>query len=418
MKILVFSNPFSVVGGCQVNAIELNAELRDVYGHDVVLFAAPGPMVKVAMERGLRFIPAPEIRNFPTLTMARALSNVIRHERPDLIQAWQYPQTVDAFYAGHLFLGIPMLAIDMHSECVARFSPKSPITTYGTPEFVDRARAIGRNHAELLLPPVDVRLNAPGAVDPRQIREQCGIGPNDILLVTVSRLSANLKYESLRRTIHAVRELGRELPVRLVLVGDGDARSRVEGLADDANAALGRRAVSLTGELLDPRPAYAAADIVIGMGGSALRGAAFGKPVIIVGERGFSAPLNQRTAQSFYYHGIYGIGDGSASNARLTSDILSLIQEKDNLLSLGAFSRQFVTTHFSLEAVSARLEAYCQAAVSRSRQRPLAVADGLRTFAILKLGRFTPSIVRKLAEKVQASRTRHLRDSKWLSSAP
>ena len=42
---------------------------------------------------------------------------------------------------------------------------------------------------------------------------------------------------------------------------------------------------SLAGEMLDPRPAYAAADVVLGMGGSALRGMAFGKPLVVQGVR-------------------------------------------------------------------------------------------------------------------------------------
>jgi hypothetical protein len=165
--------------------------------------------------------------------------------------------------------------------------------------------------------------------------------------------------------------------------------------------------VVVVGELLDPRPAYAAADIVIGMGGSALRGAAFAKPVIVVGERGFSAPLNERTAQSFYYNGIYGIGDGNASNARLASDIRALVESKVDRPSLGTFSRQFVLEHFSLEKISAQLEAYCQAAVNQRHRFAIAAADGLRTLAILKFGRFTPNIARRLAHRAEAARTRH-----------
>ena len=49
----------------------------------------------------------------------------------------------------------------------------------------------------------------------------------------------------------------------------------------------GRQVVLLTGEIADPRPAYAAADVVVGQGGSALRGMAFGKPLVVVGEGRF-----------------------------------------------------------------------------------------------------------------------------------
>src|SRR5262249_26735596 len=155
-------------------------------------------------------------------------------------------------------------------------------------------------------------------VDPRAFREQYRVKNDEILLVTVSRFSESLKGEGLQRMIDAVRALGRRLPLRLLLVGDGVMRERLQQLADAVNRELGRTVVALTGGLLDPRPAYAAADIVIGMGGSALRAMAFAKPVIIIGERGFAAPFNPQTAESFYEKGIYGLGDGGTDNSRLT----------------------------------------------------------------------------------------------------
>jgi hypothetical protein len=53
MKILVFAHHLEI-GGTQVNAIEISAALRDLHGHNVVLFATPGPMVKLIEKKGLR----------------------------------------------------------------------------------------------------------------------------------------------------------------------------------------------------------------------------------------------------------------------------------------------------------------------------------------------------------------------------
>jgi glycosyltransferase involved in cell wall biosynthesis len=326
---------------------------------------------------------------------------------------------MDAFYGAHLLQGIPMVVSDMISDGgIIRALPKTLLTTFGTPEFVDRARALGRKRVELLLPPVNTHMNSPNVVDPRLFRERYRIEANDVTLVTVSRLTVHLKSESLRRTIDAVRVLGRELPLRFVIVGDGDARPQLERLAAETNAELGRTAVTLTGEILDPRPAYAAADIVVGMGGSALRGAAFGKPIIVVGGQGFCAPLTPQTAESFYYHGIYGVGDGSPNNARLIGDIRAFAEAGEKLRAFGAFSRQFVFDYFAVEKVSAQLEAFCRMAIDQRRQFAVAAADGLRTAALLKLGRFSPDIVRRLVKKVDASRTNHLNDPNWISSRP
>jgi L-malate glycosyltransferase len=404
MKVLVFAHRFEV-GGSQRNAIDLSVALRDIYGYDVVIFATPGPMVKVAEEKGLRFISAPHPESIPSISMMRALREVVRRERPDLVHVWDWWQCVDAYYSVHLLEGIPMIVSDMISERITRLLPKSLLITFGTPQFVDQARAAGRKRAELLLPPVDVHLNAPGIVDPQPFRKQYNIKGGDVTLVTVSRLVVDLKAESLRRTIEAVRVLGHELPLRFVIVGDGNARTELEQLAAETNSELGRAAVIITGELLDPRPAYAAADIVVGMGGSALRGMAFGKPVIIVGAHGFSAPLTPDTVESFYYRGIYGTGDGSPSNnARLIADIRALAEAYDNLPKLGAFSRQFVLNNFALEIVCAQLERFCRAAVAERRRPFVAAADGLRTAAILKLGKFLPDSISCLVKNYEQKR--------------
>jgi glycosyltransferase involved in cell wall biosynthesis len=388
MKVLVF--PYQlVVCGTVVNAIDLGAALRDFHGHDVVLFATPGPMAAFAEEKGLRLIPAPAARVHPSPARMRALREVVRRERPDVIHAWDWYQCLDAYYVEHLREGVPIVATDMEMTLVGLLPHALP-TTYGTPELVDRARAAGYRNVELLLPPVDVHLNAPGAVDPRPFRERWGVEAGHITLVTVSRLDTFLKAESLYRTVEAVRGLARDLPVRLMIVGDGEVRADLSRVAGEVNAEVGRDAVALTGSLIDPRPAYAAADIVIGMGGSALRGMAFGKPVVVVGADGFSEPFTPESAPAFLYRGLYGVGAGAAG-PRLADHIRALAGRPERLPSLGEFSRRFVVEHFGLEAVSGRLSSYLEKAAANPRRFHVAAADGIRTAAVwVKQRQFLP----------------------------
>ncbi len=380
MKILVFAHRLEV-GGTQANAIDLAAGMRDLHGCTTTLFATPGPMLKVAQDKGLRFVPAPDAYLHPSVARMRALRALVRCEKPDLVHAWDWWQCLDAYYSVHLPMGVPMVVSDMMMD-LTRVLPKQVWTTFGTPELVDRARAAGRGKVELIVPPVDVRSNAPDAVDPRPFRNRFAPDPSQILLVTVSRLALWMKLESLMRSIQAVRALGSELPVKLVIVGDGAARRKLEELAMQANAHLGREAVVLAGALIDPRPAYAAADIVIGMGGSSLRGLAFGKPVIVVGEQGFSAPFNPDTAESFYYRGMYGLGDGDHDATRLTRQIRELAEAAASRAALGSFSRHFACERFSLEAACSRLATvYSKAAAERPSLRT-AAGDALRTAAV------------------------------------
>jgi glycosyltransferase involved in cell wall biosynthesis len=380
MKVLVYAHRLEI-GGTQTNAFELAAALRDRHGFEVTLFAAPGPMHQLVREKGLRYIPAPDAYVHPSPARMCALRNVVRLEQPDLIQVWDWWQCLDAYYGVYLPMRVPLLVSDMMMD-LTRILPKRVPTTFGVPAIVDRAMAAGRDIVELVLPPVDVTLNAPGAVDGCAFRQKYGVETGEILIVSVSRLAHWMKSESLQRAIASVDTLVDELPLRLLIAGDGMARGKLQALADNVNSRKGRPVVNLTGALMDPRIAYAAADIVIGMGGSALRGMAFSKAVIIAGERGFSAPFTPESSKKFYYEGIYGVGDGDPAKCRLTQDIRLLASHPEQLPSLGDFARQFVQSHFSLETVSDRLAAFCYCAVKVDPPLRAKIADAARTAAV------------------------------------
>jgi glycosyltransferase involved in cell wall biosynthesis len=394
MKTLVFAHKFEV-GGSQVNAIDLTAALRDRHGHDVAIFATPGPMVRVARERGLRFIPAPDVSTYPSRAMMAALRRVVHQERPDVIHAWDWWQFLDALFAVHLPMRVPLVVSDMVSDGINRFMPKRLPLTFGTPELADRARAGGRRDVSVLLPPVDTTDNAPGAVDGGPLRRELEIGPDELVLVTVSRIVLQLKSESIRRTIDAVRQVGREAPIRFVAVGDGNAREDLEARARAVNDALGRQAIVFTGEMIDPRAAYDMADIVVGMGGSALRGMAFAKPVVVVGEQGFCELMRAESADYFLYYGLYGRGDGDPENARMSQLVRRLAAEREEFPALGQFGREFVVRNFGVPAVAAELDRLLREAVATTHDDWSALRDALRTGAIRFGRRFIPDVVRR-----------------------
>jgi hypothetical protein len=378
VKVLVFAHRLEL-GGTQTNAIELAGALRDRHGCKVVLFATPGPAVALAAQRGLRVVPAPHARFHPSPARAQALREVVRQERPDLIHAWDWWQCMDAYLAVHLLMRVPMVVSDMMMSLTPTLPKHVPIT-FGTPELVDQAKRSGWSRACLLLPPVDVTYNSPEAVSGQAFRSMYQISDREMTLVTVSRLSSWMKLESLLATIAAVGILGRDLPVRLIIVGDGLARPELERAAHAVNATLRRPGVILTGAMVDPRPAYAAADVVVGMGGSALRGMAFQKPVIVVGERGFCALLTPASAANLLYRGLYGLGDGGTIQSRLCP-LVGGLWERKGLSDLGEFSRAFVTTHFGLEPVSARFVEICRQAVMEQLPLRVAAIDAMCTAA-------------------------------------
>jgi glycosyltransferase involved in cell wall biosynthesis len=364
-----------VLSGTQVNAIELAAALRDLHGCEVVLFGAPGPMVKFAEQRGLRFLPSPEASFCPSPSAMKALRRAVQRERPDLLYVWEWSQCLEAYLSVYLPMRIPMLVTDMLHD-VTSILPKRVPTTFGVPILVDEARAAGRLPVEFIPPPVDVTQNAPGVVDGEAFRRRCGVAAGEVVMVTVSRLDPDMKTESLLRTLDVVEELGAKHPVRFIITGDGASRAELEARAAAINVKLRRTAVVFSGALLDPRPAYAAADIVVGMGGSALRSMAFAKPTVVVGKNGFAKLLCPETSESIYYNGNYGSGDGT--NATLRAAVQRLLEHPGQIGPLGQFSREFVVRHFGMEEVSKRLMAFCEQAVAEPPSVLHAATEALR----------------------------------------
>jgi glycosyltransferase involved in cell wall biosynthesis len=147
------------------------------------------------------------------------------------------------------------------------------------------------------------------------------------------------------------------------------------------NAALGRPAVVLTGPLADPRPAYAAADIALGMGGSALRAMAFGRPLIALGIGGFSRPVTPETLDYFLRAGFYGIGAGDLAADPLADQVRTLLRSAELRVRLGAWSRQLVVDRFSLETAADTLAGVYAQALADPAGRARRYREGVRAVA-------------------------------------
>ncbi|MGC1853254.1 MAG: hypothetical protein WA687_12530, partial [Solirubrobacterales bacterium] len=133
---------------------------------------------------------------------------------------------------------------------------------------------------------------------------------------------------------------------------------------------LGREAVRFAGALADPRPAYAAADLMLGMGGSSLRALATGKPTIVQGERGFSKPFEPASRAYFLHHGFWGVGDGGSNTHRLAGQMRDLLSDPARREELGRYGRETVSERFSLErATRIQLDIYDEVLTQRAERR-------------------------------------------------
>ena len=349
MRALIYPHNFGI-GGSQLNAIELAGTLHE-RGHDMIIFGRPGPLVERVTDFGMEFVEAPIRRRTPSPAVVDALVKLVRDRSIDVIHGYEWTPILEAAMAATRFGHSVVPVGTVMSMSVAPFIPRSVDLVVGTEQIADAERRSGRALVSVLEPPVDLRHNRKGVVgDLADVRASFGITDDRLIVVCVSRLAHQLKLGGLLTAIEVVGELSADIPVALLIVGDGPARTEVETAATRVNSLRGPGTVIIAGALLDPRPAYAVADVALGAGGSALRAMAFGAPLVVQGENGFWELLSSKSLDRFKWTGWYGYGDSPAGGSELLTSILSKVLLDGELRKeLGEFSLKTVSERYSLD---------------------------------------------------------------------
>ncbi|WP_406280276.1 glycosyltransferase family 4 protein [Embleya sp. NBC_00896] len=382
MRILVCPHDMQL-GGSSINAVDLARAVRDL-GHEVWVMGRQGPLRQRVAAAGLPLLALPERAHVrPSPAVSRAIAGAVRRHRIDVVHTYEYWPLVEAFLGTFVPRGTPVLGTIMSMGSLPPYFPRTgvPLTVgYGDLyEETGELRGLEGARVHLLEPPIDTAIDHPVAaaaadggtpeVDVDAFAAEHGLLKPAPTVVLVSRLAKHLKQEHLERTMDAVARLSAELTgLRLVLVGGGSIERELQARAARLNGDLGRRAIVLTGGMADPRPAYALADVVVGMGSSALRGMAFGKPTVVVGEEGFSRPVTPETIGDFDGLGFYGRGAGRVPVERdpLVGQLTALLGDQAERERIGTWSLDLVHERFALDRHALRLvEWYEQARAER-----------------------------------------------------
>lgn len=354
-----------ILGGDIINAIEMAGHLRD-RGHEVTLFAIheeAEPALDLARDSGLPIFVVDQPRGVRSRRrLIREVAAFVRERQIDVVHSFGHGDTYMMFAGAHGLARVPLVVND-YSMTLSASRPRRTPLVVGTRRVADEASR-RRGPVTVLEPPIDVELNAPGVVDGAAFRGALSLGPDDLLLVIVGRLARVLKLSGLLASIEGVVRLD-DRRVTLAIVGDGEAKEDVTSRAEAANATLGRPSVVLSGQMVDPRVAYDAADIVLGMGHSALRAMAFAKPVVVLGEAGFAVTLEPETLPMFAYDGLFGVGDGGDAAVRVSEELRGLMDDPQRRTRLGAWGRSVVSRDFSMDRAADVLEETYAAAVTK-----------------------------------------------------
>ncbi len=230
---------------------------------------APNEFITAAGRLQLEVEVIPERRRLDLRTLP-ALRNVVELQKPDLVvthsvkshfllwrsQLWrEYPWV--AFHHGYTTTDLKMRAYNL----LDRWSLPT------ADHLVTVCHAFARELASstgVPLEKISVRHNSVrpkpkvAAVEVQSFRTRLGIASDERMVLTVGRLSREKAQIDLLAAYKRLRATNPDLSSKLIIVGDGPERSRLEAAADAHGI---RERVIFTGQVSDVQLFYAAADV-------------------------------------------------------------------------------------------------------------------------------------------------------------
>lgn len=366
-RVLVCPHNFEI-GGSQINALELAASVAQDPRFEVAVYAPGGVLAERARAAGLELHLTTLHESAPWIPRIAEIRRLTRELDIDLIHAYEWNVSIDAAYAGWL-MDRPIVSTVLSME-YPDYLPRDIPLILGTRELHRAAMAEGRD-SHLIEPPVDTDVFAPGSIGPEAIaaaRRECHAAPEQSLNVVVGRLAQQLKLDGLLALVDAMSIVSDSHDAVLAIVGDGPARPHVEAAAARVNQRAGREVIRLLGARSEPAPYYAAADLVVGMGSSALRAMAMGRPLLVQGERAFWRAATDASFATFAEQGWYGVGTGDNSAALCADELLMMLSTTPaTRVEWGRRGRELVVDRYSLTAATRDLIAVYDHAL---RDRP------------------------------------------------
>lgn len=363
-RVLVQINSLAL-GGTQINAVDLAAAVQE-HGYESVLIGPTdtlpdGPsLFEIADDRGVQLHAFDRPRS--TFSGARALVRLAHKHRADLVHVYGSWTSRPAWWGPCLF-GRRPLVLTVYEMTVDPLTPQNTGLIIGT-KYLEQELSSRPGGVDLISPPVDVVRDDSQRVSGRACVDYHGLRQDNLRIVMVTRLDEEMKAAGIECAIQAIGAITSPA-VDLLIVGTGDAEERLRVLADQINKRKRRRAVVLAGPMADPRPAYAAADVMVGMGGSAARSLSFGKPLVVAGEAGWFKTFTPHTASELFRNSFWSPDSMDDPVGSLIECLRPLLDDPQRRAELGRFGREFAEQNFGLPAMAKRLARTYDTALSR-----------------------------------------------------
>ena len=348
------------IGGAETHIVELAKELKNE-GHDIAIVSNGGVYVPEITAAGIRHYKAPlHRRGVKEMAAARrALRRVIEQEKPDVVHAHA---RIPAFLCGGIcrrkkvpFVTTAHWVFDTSGALryLTNWGERTVAVSEDIKAYLIREYNTPAEHITVTINGIDTEKFSPALTGEGVIAE-FGLDRGRPILSYVSRMDEDRALVA-GQLIEIAPELDRAVPgVQLLIAGGGNVFEKLKARAEEVNAQMGRRCVTMTGPRTDINEIVAAGELFVGVSRAALEAMAAGKPVIVAGNEGYHGlftpdKLAEARAGNFCCRGL-PMSDPKTLLADVTAAFRLPPEEKKRL---GAYGRQVIFDHYSVRRMAA-----------------------------------------------------------------
>lgn len=337
------------VGGTETHVLNITKKLIEM-GIYVVVASSGGPMEEIIKYYGIKVVKVPIsgdfIPNKKKFGIIKMLKTIINDEKINLIhchlfssmqlaselyRTYKIPYVVTIhglFYPKHIFYSTCMQA----SNIIAVSEPvKKMLETKLGDRVKTKIIVIPNGVSSDMINNLETDVN---------IRKELGIQKNSKILCYCSRLDWN-KANAARVFLFSFARLLEEFPkLEAIIVGDGPGREIIEKEAQIINEMINRENVHVVGAKVNVIPYYRESDIVIGTGRVALEAMLCRKPVIAMGNQGYTGPITKET-KDMQWKMYFGDHDAleNPNVTTLTRDIRNFMRNPERRKRIGEWGK-------------------------------------------------------------------------------
>ena len=357
------------IGGAETHVVELSKELKK-QGYDIIVASNGGVYEKELAEAGIRHFQAP-LNERNLFKMARSyflLKKVIQKEKVDIVHSHaRIPSFVCGLLKKRMKDGFTFVTsahwvfyTGMGLKYISNWGQKVVAVSDDIREYLMENYRVRYDDIFVTINGIDTEKFSPDT-DQTKVREEFGLKKEEPILVYVSRMDESRALVA-RQLIALGPKLAKAIPgLRMLIVGGGDVYEELAEKTKEANAAIGRECITMTGGRTDINELVSVGDVFVGVSRAALEAMAAEKPVIVAGNEGYIGLFGREKLELAQENNFCCRGCEMSSEELLFRDVVHAFNglTEEERRKMGAYGREVIFEYYSVTKMAGDcVEAY------------------------------------------------------------